>query len=86
MACPGPEEANHLLDLLCRSWMTRSSSFGVVEHQIKNLVVWVSARQESDRLPDARSGDTGLKLRPHCDQATRDGRGRMPKSDRRDGR
>jgi hypothetical protein len=43
MACPGPGEANHLLDLLYRSWMTRSSSLGGVELQIENLVLWTSA-------------------------------------------
>jgi hypothetical protein len=41
---------------------------------------------ERQRLPDSWSGDSGPKLRPHCDQATRDRQGQMPDSDRRGGR
>src|SRR6266508_1135040 len=64
----------------------RSGARQAVEQQIKNLVLWTQRGQESDLSPDSRSGDGGPKLRPHCDQATRDAQGRMPESDRRVGR
>src|SRR5215218_7505170 len=41
---------------------------------------WCSrARQPADRhvLPYTVSGDDGSNLRPHCDRAARDGRGRV---------
>jgi hypothetical protein len=53
----------------------RLGSRQAVEQQIKNLVLWTRRGQECDLLPDARSGDGGPKLRPHCDQATHDAQG-----------
>jgi hypothetical protein len=52
-----------------------------VEHQTKDLVLSTQRGQSTDLLPDAQSGDGGVKLRPHCDQATRDERGQMSDSD-----
>jgi hypothetical protein len=46
----------------------------------------VQPGQRTELSPDAQSGDDATKLRPHCDQAARDGRGQMPESDRGDGR
>ncbi len=40
----------------------------------------------SEVLPDTESGDNRPKLRPQCDQATRDRWGQMPDSGRRHGR
>jgi hypothetical protein len=53
-----------------------------VEHQIANLVLFTQRGQESDQSPDTWSGNSGPKLRPVCDQATRDAQGQMSDSHR----
>jgi 16S rRNA (adenine(1408)-N(1))-methyltransferase len=67
------------------AWLLQAS-FDRPDRQCDHSGALIEPGQEDEAPPDALSSHGGPELRPHCDHAACDGKGRLPNLDQRAGR